>query len=242
MDLSQATGAVETIDVAGEEHLVRPLTMKEWGAVTAWLKRQAPSPVTRAGRAIDQAAADGEPLSFATQEAMLNHAQRSALNWPPRLGSEAWFDALDRTEGGQARLVFEVLSKTETVTLEQVEAPVKRFDVGDFNELLRVALYGAAAAPKSRSGRRGRVEDDGADDWAPLLYTFADRFGISPAQFGDLTYPQVIALITKGDPDKLHKELWAAKKILADHKAGRLTWREGGDVPPTFLTPEVHHR
>lgn len=147
MDLAQATDAIETIDLAGEEHSVRLLTMREWGAVTAWLKRQAPSPITRAGRAIDQAAADGEPLSFATQEAMLNHAQRSALNWPPRLGSEAWFDAFDRVDGGQARLVFDVLSKTESVTIERVEALVKRFGVDDFNELLRVALYGTPPRP-----------------------------------------------------------------------------------------------
>ena len=88
MDLAQATGAVETIDLAGEEHRVRLLTMAEWGIVTSWLKRQNPSPVTRAGRAIDQAAADGEPLSAATRDILLDHAQRSALELaaPARLG------------------------------------------------------------------------------------------------------------------------------------------------------------
>ena len=163
MDLSQATGAVETVDLAGEEHPVRLLTMKEWGALTAWLKRQNPSPVTRAGRAIDQAIADGEPLSAATRDIMLDHAQRAALTWPPRLGSTEWFDAFDRAEGGHEHLVFEVLSKADpSITRERVDALVKRFDVRDFNELLRVALYGmpprvpkAAAGPTSQPPTNG---------------------------------------------------------------------------------------
>lgn len=144
MDLAQATGAVETIDLAGEEHQVRLLTLKEWGAITAWLKRQNPSPLTRAAQSIEQARVQGEPLSAATQDQLLDHAQRAALNWPPRLGSTEWFDALDRSDGGQGRLLFEVLSKTEPeFTIERAEVLVKRFSVDDFNELLRVALYGA---------------------------------------------------------------------------------------------------
>ena len=39
------------------------------------------------------------------------------------------------------------LSKTESITLDQAEALVKRFEVGDFNELLRVALYGTPPRP-----------------------------------------------------------------------------------------------
>ena len=151
MDLAQATGAVETIDLAGEEHPVRLLTLKEWGVVTAWLKRQNPSPVTRAGRAIDQALAEGEPLSAAIRDQLLDHAQRAALNWPPRLGSTDWFDAFDRSEGGQSFVVHQILSKTApTFTADQADVLVKRFDVSDFNELLRVALYGnPPRAPKA---------------------------------------------------------------------------------------------
>jgi hypothetical protein len=143
MDLSQATGAVETVDLAGEEFPVRLLTLREWGAVTAWLKRANPSPVTRAVRAIDEAAADGAPLSATAREALLDHAQRAALSWPPRLGSTDWFDAFDRTDGGGARLIFEVLSKADPAfTTERAEALAGRFETRDYSELLRVALYG----------------------------------------------------------------------------------------------------
>lgn len=150
MDLAQATGAVELVDLAGEEHPVRLLTMKEWGAVTAWIKRQNPSPLTRAAHAIEQARAEGEPLSPATQDELLDHAQRAALNWPPRLASTEWFEAFDRTDGGGAQLVYQVLAKADpSFTLERAERLVRRFWTDDYNELFRVALYGAPKRPKA---------------------------------------------------------------------------------------------
>lgn len=153
MDLAQATGAVETIDLAGEEFRVRLLTLKEWGELTAWLKRRNPSPLTRAARAIDQAAELGEPLSAAAREQLLEHAQRAALSWPPRIGSQEWLDALDRTDGGHAEFIYLALSKTDPAfTRDHAEALAGRFVGRDFNELLRVSFYGTptALAPKAR--------------------------------------------------------------------------------------------
>jgi hypothetical protein len=156
MDLAQAVGAVEVVDLAGEEFPVRLLTLKEWGAVTAWLKRANPSPVTRAVRAIDEAAADGAPLSAPAREALLDHAQRAALSWPPRLGSSEWFDAIDRTDGGPAKLIFEVLSKADAAfTSERAEVLARRFEIRDYSELLRVALYGTPPRVPKGSAAQG---------------------------------------------------------------------------------------
>ncbi len=143
MDLAQATGAVETIDLAGEEHACRLLTMKEWGQITAWLKRCNPSPLTRAAQAIEQARESGEPLSAETKNELLEHAQIAALAWPPRLGSTAWFESFDAVDGGPAQMVWQILAKADPAfTLDHAEALVRRFTTADFNEMLRVALYG----------------------------------------------------------------------------------------------------
>lgn len=154
MDLAQATGAVETIDLAGEEHPARLLTFREWGQVTAWLKRANPSPVTRAAHAIEQARESGDPLSQATQDDLLDHAQRAALAWPPRLGSTEWFEAFDRTDGGQGQLLHQVLVKADPeFTLQRAEVLVKRMRSDpDWNELLRVTLYGTPPRPKAGNG------------------------------------------------------------------------------------------
>ena len=231
MDLAQATGATEFIDLAGEEHAVRLLTLREWGSITAWLKRANPSPVTRAARAIEQADELGEPLSIATRETLLDHAQRSALNWPPRLGSTEWFEAFDRTAGGQSYLLHQVLVLTEPrFDVGSAEVLAKRMDVDSWNELLRMALLrDTPPRPESRGGRRGRLEDEGADDWAMVKFRLVDECGIDPVRFGDLTYPDIVNILTRGNPDKLHRELWQARKILADHRAGRLVWREDPD-------------
>lgn len=148
MDLSVVVGAAEEIDLAGAEYSVRLLTLREWGEISAWLKRRSPSPVTRAGRAIDQAAADGEPLSIETREILLDHAQRAALSWPPRLGSTDWFESIDRADGGQAYLLHQVLSKADkTFTIERATALAKLFSTDDWNELLRVSFYGQPPRP-----------------------------------------------------------------------------------------------
>jgi hypothetical protein len=58
------------------------------------------------------------------------------------------------------------------------------------------------------------------------VYRLATECGLDPTRVGDLTYPAVIALLSKGDPDHDHNELWAIKKTLADHASGRLAWRD----------------
>lgn len=59
-----------------------------------------------------------------------------------------------------------------------------------------------------------------------MKWRLANECGVDPSRFGDLTYPDVVALLTKGNPDRLHKEYWQAKKILADHASGLLVWQD----------------
>lgn len=58
-----------------------------------------------------------------------------------------------------------------------------------------------------------------------MIYRLAEA-GIDPVRFGEMTYPQLVAIITRGDPEKMHRELWQARKLLADHRAGRLVWKD----------------
>ncbi len=149
MDLAQATGVPETIDLAGEPYPVRLLTFREWGAIGAWLKRENPSPITRAALAIHEARAMGEPLSAEVEDKMLDHAQMAALAWPPKLGTKEWFDAVDKAEGGYAYLLFEVLSKADpNFTREKAEVVAQRLSQEDWGDLIRVSLFGGHPRPK----------------------------------------------------------------------------------------------
>jgi hypothetical protein len=126
--------------------------MKEWASLSSFIKKNLPSPVTRAAIAVEQAKADGTPLSQATQDAMFDHAQAAAINWPPRLGSDAWFDALARIDGGDAQLLHEVLSKTDPgFTLEKARETAPRVTSAEWGELVRVALHGTHPRPKDEA-------------------------------------------------------------------------------------------
>lgn len=153
MDLAQATGVDEEITLGGGEYRVRLLTMREWGVLSSWLKSKIPSPVTNALLAIQQAKNAGEPIGQAAQDDLLDHAQRSALKWPPRLGTEAWFDAIGSIDGGDARFLYEVLSKTHLdFTEEKAKALVPKVTGEEWGELIRVSLFGTHPRPKGGAG------------------------------------------------------------------------------------------
>src|SRR4051812_24929555 len=100
MDSVQATGGGEELTLGGQTFNIRLLTIREWAEVQKFLKKELPSPVTRAAIAIQQSKAMGTPLDATTIDAMYDRAERAALTWPPRLGSKEWFDAMDLVEGG----------------------------------------------------------------------------------------------------------------------------------------------
>jgi hypothetical protein len=156
VDLAEATGNPEWITLGGDEYPVRLLRMEEWGAVTSWLKRENPSPVTRAALAISQAQQAGEPLTAEAEEKLLDHAQRAALSWPPKVGTPEWFDAIERVEGGMKKLLHEVLSRTDPAfTTERAEALAPRVSRPEWGELIRVSLFGGAPRPKDDGARSG---------------------------------------------------------------------------------------
>lgn len=153
MDLAQAVNIPEEITLADNVYTVRLLTMREWAAISAFIKKAMPSPVTQALLALQQAKAMGETLGQAAQDELLDHAQRAALKWPPKFGSDAWFDAIGAIDGGDAKLLLEVLGKTH---LDFDEAKAKslaaKLSPEEWSELLRVAMYGTQPRPKGDGG------------------------------------------------------------------------------------------
>lgn len=144
MDLAVATSQPEEIILeCGEPILVRPLKMKEWGALQAWFKRTCPSPVTRALFALQQMKDSGESVSLDAEETLLDHAQRQALNWPPRVGSAPWYDAILKADGAVAQFLETVLTKADPeVTRERCEGLAGLLTTDDMGAIIRVAMYG----------------------------------------------------------------------------------------------------
>jgi hypothetical protein len=156
MDLAQATGVPETVKLGGEEYSVRLLSHREWGAVQAFLKRELPSPVTRVGVAIDEARAAGTPLSKSAVDQLYDRAEAAATHWPPQHGSQAWLNALSGIDGGDAQVLFEVLSKTDPAfTIEKAAALAPKVVTAEWDELFRVSLYGGPPRPKGEAAPTG---------------------------------------------------------------------------------------
>jgi hypothetical protein len=149
MDLAQATSAPEEITLGGQTFNIRLLTLREWGLVQSWLKRELPSPVTRAAIAIQQSKASGSPLDATTIDALYDRAEKAALTWPPQIGTKEWFDGLDTVEGGWERVLFEVVSKVNpTFTLAQADELAPKVKANEWADLIRVSLWGTHPAPK----------------------------------------------------------------------------------------------
>lgn len=152
MDIAQATNTPEVLDLAGERFPVRPLTFAEWGQLQAFIKRHAEGPVARVARELRDARAAGEPYDEETANQLLSHAHREAVNWPPRVGSWQWFEALDRCEGGATEIVLLVLSRTvPDLTRERAAAIAEKATRDEFGDFIYFALYGERVAPAPKS-------------------------------------------------------------------------------------------
>jgi len=83
--------------------------MREWGRVQAWIKDNVASPVSAIR------SEDLEGLSPIHQRALLAEAVIAQRNWPPRVGTRAWFEAIDSTgkgdTSGHAVFLHTVLAK-----------------------------------------------------------------------------------------------------------------------------------
>ncbi len=143
MDLAQLTNAPREIEVAGRTYKVSALKLKEWGSVQAWIKDNVPSPLG----ALKSADLDG--LSNADKRTLLDVAVRQQRDWPPRVGSAAWLEALDH-DGGHAMFLHAILSKHQpSFTEADAEALAERLTTGEILPLILVGLGIEDERPKN---------------------------------------------------------------------------------------------
>jgi hypothetical protein len=149
MDLATTAGIPEEIILASKTFHARLLTYRERGVLQGFLKSKFQSPVTRVGIAVDEARVVGTPLSKAAVDQLYERAEAAALSWPPRFGSTAWFEVIEKIEGGYEQLLYEVLSKTDPgFTLEKANELAPGITLDEWHDLIRVAFWGTPPAQK----------------------------------------------------------------------------------------------
>lgn len=153
MDSFQATNAPQYVTLAGRQFLVRQLSHREWTALQAWLKHATPNPLTAAISALAELEGRGVAVSELTRKAVLDHAHEESRYWPPRVGSAAWFTALNQIDQGPAQAVKTILAACG-VQVSDDEAH-DLFGLATSEEmgwLWAVALHGDCLAPKAMTG------------------------------------------------------------------------------------------
>lgn len=167
MQLSQLCNVPVPVALAGRPYPVRQLRLREWAALSAWLRETRPNPVTVALRAIRELADAGVPPSPTVERRLLDLALAEAQAWPPPVASSAWLDAVDRADGGAARFVALALRAGGTdVTDDQAEDIAWRATRAEVGQLVRVAYFGdpPEAELAAEDGGEG---DDGPKAAAP---------------------------------------------------------------------------
>ncbi len=149
MDLLQATKTPVPVPFGGDTLPVRQLELREWAAITAWLTANRPSPLVLAGRAIDDAARLGTPLSRSTRDHVLDRAYDEARRWPPPAGTRAWLREICTADGGEAQFYQAVFRAGGTeLGLDQVVRLVAAATEHEVNEVVRLAYFGDPPDPK----------------------------------------------------------------------------------------------
>lgn len=142
-DLLTAAGEPIGFPLAGETLPVRPLKLKEWAKLQAWIVNRYPGPVARAAMAIQEAAAAGRPLSPEAEDTLLDHADRKQMAWPPRVGSPAWRDALDADPEGLTQFLWVVLAAADpTVPRDRAAQLAERATAAEVVAVYEYAVYG----------------------------------------------------------------------------------------------------
>ncbi len=139
MDLATLTNAPRDFTLGGEVFQVSALRLKDWGLIQAWIKDRVPGPVALLS------SADMTRLSPGHQRQLLEAALREQRDWPPRVGSSAWFDILDH-DGGPAKFLEVVLSRHQPFTAERAAELADRLTTADVVPLILAAL-GIETAP-----------------------------------------------------------------------------------------------
>ena len=149
MDLAQLTNTPREVAVAGKPYKVSALKLKEWGNVQAWIKDNVPSPLG------SLKSADLDGLSSADKRTLLDVAVRQQRDWPPRVGSAAWFEALDH-DGGHAMFLLAILGKHQPDFSESdAEALAERLTNAEILPLVLLGLGIEDDRPKNSSAPQG---------------------------------------------------------------------------------------
>ena len=155
MDSAQAFApdAFQNLTLANQVFLVRPLKLREWGALQAWLKSSQPSPLARAIEEIAAARKRGVPIDRETEAGLFRQAQEEARLWPPRVGSAAWCQAIEAAEGGRARfLQTAVAPRGYQLSDEEADDLMVAASGEEVANLLRVCVFGETLDPKAEAG------------------------------------------------------------------------------------------
>lgn len=135
MDLAAFAGA-DYLDVTldGEPYRVGELTLADWAPVQAWIKARAPGPLAVLDSKEFHALPPGTKREV-VQEAM----RQQRTTWPPQLGRQEWFAALDH-EGGHAACLKAILGKFQPVTPERCAELAERCTMAEILPCVVAAL------------------------------------------------------------------------------------------------------
>lgn len=143
MDLIQATNTPISLRLGGASYQVRSLNFRELASISAWIEENVPSPLARAAQALTQLRGVGKSPDSGTEELLLDHAANQMLSWPPRVGTKAWFDALDGADGGLVELVYTILSKTvPSFDREKAQVLSEKLEASEVLELIYLGVLG----------------------------------------------------------------------------------------------------
>jgi hypothetical protein len=146
LDIATATNAPDVLPIGGVGYSVRTLTLAEWGELQAWLRRTATHPIKRATEAIEQARDSGAAMAPWIQDVVLGQAQREAMRWPPRIGTQEWLAALDSVDDGLAQFLAVAL---KPVALEECRELAQRIEPAELASLIGFLFYGERPGPKA---------------------------------------------------------------------------------------------
>jgi hypothetical protein len=137
------------ISLDGRKWLVSALTFHEWGPIQAWIKKNVPGPLS----AFTSEAMAG--LNDQDRRIVLESASIAQRAWPPKIGTMAWFSALDNP-GGQAEFLRAALGKHQPgITSDECELIADRVTLGDVVPIV-MACLGIDAEESKAQGRETR--------------------------------------------------------------------------------------
>jgi hypothetical protein len=203
-----------TLRLGGRDWEVIQFQLKDLAALQGFIEQCVPHPL----RELPPAWLDADPDS---RPARLRAAYEEAGRWPPRFGTPEGGRLLATPEG---TLFFALLAlrkcRPETSVGEVVEA-VAAASPPELGGVSR-AVYGVS--PWRAVADEIDPDDEGPArlcDWARAFYTFAERYGWTPQQVGELYLGQWRVLASEGRGE-------ARGKILRGEslRAAAARWRE----------------